>query len=315
MIQYIKRSIPAAVFMSIIIMAVFRLVYHFTQEVSLPWYHHLISAVMVLGTGLLMSYLNDRYGLLPERTQWIIVSYVWLVSCCPQTYSNLWAHVAALLAAAATCKLVYSAYVPATRSGPFMSAFLITCAGLLFFPAFFLLIPFVISFIRMAKVSGKDVVAFAAGILAPCFLVWALLWFMNNDMAMFWGKRLDYFKLWNPAETFESFSITETVMVFLIAFLVIMALFIRLVRRDTTTTVNVSRFYSSMFWFVFFSCLVIIAYPVFSNVYILIMMIPVSLLITSLFTGKRFFGSVVLIVLLIISSLAYYISQVFSLSF
>ena len=62
MIQYIKRSIPAAVFMSIIIMAVFRLVYHFTQEVSLPWYHHLISAVMVLGTGLLMSYLNDRYG-------------------------------------------------------------------------------------------------------------------------------------------------------------------------------------------------------------------------------------------------------------
>lgn len=315
MIQYIKRSIPAALLLSLIIMAVFRLVNHFMQEVSLPWYLHLLSAAMVLGTGLVLSYLNDRYDLLPERTQWIIVSYVWLVSCCPQTYSNLWTHVAVLLTAAATLRLVYSAYVPATRSGPFMSALLITCAGLLFFPAFFLYIPFVISFIRMAKISGKDVVAFAAGILAPCFLVCALLWFMNHDMAIFWGPRLEYFKLWNPAETFESFSITKTVMVAYIAFLVLLALYMRLVRRDTTTTVNVSRFYSSMFWFVLFSCLVSISYPAFSDGYILIIMIPVSLLITSLFTGRRFFGSVVLIVLLIISSLAFYISRTLSLPF
>jgi len=315
MIQYIKRSIPAAVFLSIIIMAVFRLVFHFTQEVTLPWYLHLLSAAMVLGTGLVLSALNDRYDLLPERTQWIIVAYVWLVSCCPQTYSNLWAHVAVLLIAGALYKLVYSAYVPATRSGPFMSALLITCAGFLFFPAFFLYIPFVISFIRMGKISAKDLVAFAGGILVPCFLVCALLWFGNRDMAMFWNQRLEYFRLWNPAQTLESFPITDIILVALISFLVVLALFIRLVRRDITITVNVSRFYSSIFWLVFFSSLVMIAYPAFSDGYILIMMIPVSLLITSLFTGRRFFGSVVLIALLIISSLASYIGQVFSLPF
>lgn len=311
MIQFIKRSVWGAVLVSLLIMTVFRVFYHFSQEVALPWYLHLLSAAMILVTGMLLSYLNDRYDLLPERTQWITVAYVWFVSCCPQTYDNLWAQGAALLIAAATYKLVYSAYVPVTRSGPFMSAFFISCAGLLFFPAFFLYIPLLISFIRMAKVSGKDLLAFAGGMLSPLFLTSALLWFMKHDVALFWGHRLENFKQIYPAKTLEAFSISGTVMVALIALLVMLSLFIRLVRRDTTTTVNVSRFYSSMFWFVLFSCLVMLTYTGFAYGYIPIMMIPVSLLITSLFTGKRFFGSVLMISLLILASLVYYVCRVF----
>lgn len=67
-----------------------------------------------------------------------------------------------LLTAAAVYALVYAAFISGTRAGPFLCAFFIICAGILYTPALFLLIPFVISFIRMVKLSGKDVVAFWA---------------------------------------------------------------------------------------------------------------------------------------------------------
>ena len=315
MTDYIKRSVSGALILSFAVMALFRTVDHFAGNVTYPWYAHLISASAVLGTGILLSVLNDRYGLLPERTQWIIVTYVFLVSCFPQIYGNYKPALAAFLIAAATCKLVYSAYVPVTRSGPFLSAFFITCAGLLFFPAFFLYIPFIISYVRLAKVSGKDMVAFTAGIIVPFFLLLSGMWLLKGDMARLWPNAAENIHTFAPRDAFRSLHITQVVLLSYLALLVCDSFFIRLVRRDTTTTVTVSRFYGSMFWFLLFLTGVLIAYPPFAGGIAYLIMVPVSVLITSLFHERRFPGSKFWLLLLIMVSLAYYITRLLSLPY
>lgn len=312
MIQYIRRSVSGAAFLSLFIMVVLRTIYHYTVQSGYPWHMHLFSLFLILGAGLILSLLNDRYNLLPQRTQWIIVCYVWLVTCCPQTYDNVRAPAAALFAAAATYMLVYSAYVSMTRSGPFLCAFFITCAGLLYFPAYFLLIPFTIGFIRLAKVSVKDTLAFTGGIVVPLFLVSALFWFLDKDVEQYWKQTWEHFGGWDPAVTFSSFTIAQIVMAAVLTLLVLLSLFIRLVRRDTTTTVNISRFYGSIFWYMFFSAAVVILYPTYAPDYIPTLMIPVSILITSLFSERRLFGSKIWLTLLILSTLGHWFAFIFS---
>ncbi|HPV88199.1 MAG TPA: hypothetical protein PKU85_03175 [Bacteroidales bacterium] len=311
MIQYIKRSIPGAVLLSLLILVVFRTIYHVAVHPVFPWYGHLLSLLLIIGTGAILSFLNDRYDLLPERTQWIMVTYVWLVSCCPQTYSELRATAASLLVAAAAFMLIYSAYTTETRSGPFLCSFFVTCAGLLFFPSYFLLIPCIVSFIRFAKVLVKDMLAFLGGIAVPFFLLSALLWFLDRDVGYFWSQLGKNFTLWDPAGAFSSFTIAQTVTVAVLTLLVVLSLFVRLLRKDAATTVNVSRFYSSLLWYVIFSAAIMIVYPVFAPGFILILMIPVSILITSLFSEKRLFGFKIWLALLILSTLGHWLTFIF----
>ena len=94
----------------------------FARNVTYPWYAPYFCFCSI-GYRHFVVRVERPFGLLPERTQWIIVTYVFLVSCFPQIYGNYKPALAAFLIAAATCKLVYSAYVPVTRSGPFLSAF------------------------------------------------------------------------------------------------------------------------------------------------------------------------------------------------
>jgi len=212
------------------------------------------------------------------------------------------------------CRYIQAGILCIRSCDPFRSFYVclfhILCR-IIVLPGFFPVYPIIDKLHPDGKSIRKGFAGLAGGMLSPLFLTSALLWFMKHDVALFWGHRLENFKQIYPAKTLEAFSISGTVMVALIALLVMLSLFIRLVRRDTTTTVNVSRFYSSMFWFVLFSCLVMLTYTGFAYGYIPIMMIPVSLLITSLFTGKRFFGSVLMISLLIIASLVYYVCRVF----
>lgn len=307
MIQYIKRSLTGAFLLSFLLMAVFRLFYCLVVEGPCLWYLHLSESFIILATGILLSFLNDRYGLLPERTLWILVCYVWLVSCFPQTYENPRLYAAALLTAAAVYALVYAAFISGTRSGPFLCSFFITCAGMLYTPVFFLLIPFIISFIRMVKLSGKDVVAFLGGILVPVFLVTAILWFLHKDITEYWMQTAAFFTKPDPSMAFASFTITRIVLVSLLSLLVILSMFIRLVHRDTTTTVTISRFYGSMFWIIFFTVLVMVFYPAYAKGMVLVVMIPTSLIITSLFSERRLFGSRIWLVLLLLAGLAHYI--------
>jgi hypothetical protein len=307
MIEYIKRSLTGAFLLSFLLMALFRVFYCVVAENSCLWYLHLTETFIIIGTGVLLSFLNDRYGLLPERTLWILVCYVWMVSCFPQTYQNPRLYAASLFVAAAVYALVYAAFISGTRSGPFLCAFFITCAGILYTPALFLLIPFIISFVRMVKLSGKDVVAFLGGIIVPVFLVTAVLWFLNNDIQEYWTITFAFFKGPDPSTAFTSFTISRIVLVSLIFLLVILSLFIRLVHRDTTTTVTISRFYGSMFWIIFFAALVMVFYPVYAKGMLPLVMIPASLLITSLFSERRLFASRVWLALFLLAGLAHYI--------
>ena len=307
MIQYIKRSLTGAFLLSFLLMAVFRVFYCVLGEGSCTWYLHLSESVIILITGVLLSFLNDRYGLLPERTQWILVCYVWLLLCFPQTYENPRMFAASLLTAAAVYALVYAAFISGTRAGPFLCAFFIICAGILYTPALFLLVPFVISFIRMVKLSGKDVVAFLGGIIVPLFLVTAVLWFLQKDVSDYWIQTVWFFKDPDPSRAFASFSITRIILVSLLSLLVILSLFIRLVHRDTTTTVTISRFYGSMFWIILFTALVMVMYPAYAKGMVSVAMVPASLLITSLFSERRLFASRIWIALLLLAGLAHYI--------
>jgi hypothetical protein len=307
MIQYIKRSLTGAFLLSFLLMAVFRLFYCLSVEVSCFWYLHLAGIFILLATGILLSFLNDRYGLLPERTLWILVCYVWLVSCFPQTYEDPRLSAVALLTAAAVYALVYAAFVSGTRSGPFLCSFFITCAGILYTPVFFLLIPFILSFIRMVKLSGKDIVAFLGGILVPVFLVSAVLWFLHQGITEYWMQTVAFFRETDPYSAFASFTITRIVLVSLLSLLVVLSMFIRLVHRDTTTTVTISRFYGSMFWIIFFTVLVMVFYPAYAKGMVPVVMIPASLLITSLFSERRLFASRIWLALLLLAGLAHYI--------
>ena len=307
MIQYIKRSLTGAFLLSFLLMAVFRVFYCVITESSCLWYLHLSESFILLATGVLLSFLNDRFGLLPERTQWIMVCYVWLVSCFPQTYENPRMFAAALLTAASVYALVYAAFISGTKSGPFLCSFFITCAGILYTPVFFLLIPIIISFIRMVKLSGKDAVAFLGGILVPVFLVSSVLWFLHKDITEYWMQTVIFFRGPDPSAAFASFTITRIVLVSLLSLLVILSLFIRLVHRDTTTTVTISRFYGSMFLIIFSTVLVMVLYPGYAKGLVSVVMVPASLLITSLFSERRLFASRIWLALLLLAGVAHYI--------
>lgn len=307
MIQFIKRSFWGSLLFSFLITAVFRVLFCVITNSFCNWYLHLPEVFLLLGTGMLLSFLNDRYGLLPERTQWILVCYVWLVSCFPQTYENPRLFAASLLTAAAVYALVYTAFISGTRSGPFLCSFFIASAGMMYTPALFLLIPFIISFIRMVKLSGKDVLAFLGGIIVPVFLITAVLWFIHKDIPEYWMHTVSFFRGPDPSRAFASFTITRIVLVSLVSLLVILSLFIRLVHRDTTTTVTISRFYGSMFWIIVFTALVMVFYPAFAQGMVPLVMIPASLLITSLFSERRLFTSRIWLALLLLAGLGHYI--------
>lgn len=293
--------------LSLLLIVVFRVFYCIVTDSSCLWYLHLSDSLIILATGVLLSFLNDRFGLLPERTQWILVCYVWLVSCFPQTYENPRMLAASLFTAAAVYALVYTAFISGTKSGTFLCSFFISCAGILYTPFFFLFIPIIISFVRMVKMSGKNVVAFIGGIIVPGFLVSSVLWFLHKDIWAYWMQTFAFLSGPDLSTAFDSFTISRIVLVSLLSLLVILSLFIRLVHRDTTTTVTISRFYGSMFWIIFFTVLVMVFYPAYATGMVSAVMIPASLMITSLFSERRLFASRIWLVLFLLAGVAHYV--------
>jgi hypothetical protein len=131
------------------------------------------------------------------------------------------------------------------------------------------------------------------------------------EIPEYWMQMAQSLAYLDPSKAFASFTITRIVLVSFISLLVILSLFIRLVHRDTTTTVTISRFYGSMFWIVLFSALVMVLYPSYANGLVVIVMIPVSLLITSLFSERRLFAARIWLGLLILAGLAHYVFVIF----
>ncbi len=307
--DYIKRSGPGAAFFSLFILIVFRVVYLVVGHTEISWALALPTLVPVLGTGILLSVFCDRFDLLPERTHWTLVTYVWLMAMCPQTYVEWEAVLSSVLITAALYRLIVASLDPHARSNPFLSAFYITCAGLLFRPAFLFYIPLIIGFLLMTETSVKNLFAFVGGIVVPLLLLIAGLWFLGYSPYEFGLQRIQELGYPKPVAFWKSYSVLQLVPILVLIVLVLLALFARLLRRESTTTIYVWRFYNSMFLFFVFAAAVFLLYPNHANGVIALFMIPTSFLITSLFSEKRFFGSRVWLSLFILSSLVYFVAR------
>ena len=305
-VEYIRYSIWGAIFISLFILVVFRIINHFVGQVEVTWIKALLSAIPVLGTGIILWVFSDRYNLFSERTGWVVVMYVWLMAMFPQTYAEWEAAISALFIAAALLKMAASINEPASRSHFFLGGFFITCAGLLFRPAFFLNIPLVFGFLFMAEVSVKNILAYLGGVVAPLLLLFSGLWFVGVDTGGYVNKAFAELTSWNPSFGFKTSSYLQLIALLVMGALLLFSLIIRLIRRESTTTLCISRFYIVMFCLLVFSGALLIFYPHYVNGFLAHFMIPVTFFITSMFTEKRLFGARIWVALFVLSSFVYY---------
>lgn len=307
MINFIRRSFIGASFFTVILLGVFWTLYVSGLAEKPEWYEFVLPPVFILATCMMLAFLNDRFSLFPERTYWIMICYAGITCCFPRVYSSPGAFSSAFLISLALFSLVYSAFVSATRVGPFMTAFFITCAGLIHFPAFFMFVPFLISFLRLAKVSPKDIVAFAGGIAAPLTLASFVVWFRGHDPWQYLLGIVNHFSEWSFSVAINEYPVTEIVLVSFIAFLVLFAFYRLLLHAEATTTVITSRFYETLFWILLCSLVVFAGYPAYRSSFIPVILLPVSIMLTSLFVDRKSFWAHVLLFCLYLLLAGHYV--------
>ncbi len=307
MINFIRRSFIGATFFTVILLGIFWTLYVSGLAEKPEWYQYVLSPVFILATCIMLAFLNDRFSLFPERTYWIMVCYAGITCCFPYVYSFSASFSSAFLISLALFSLVYSALVQATRVGPFMTAFFITCAGLIHFPAFFLFVPFLISFLRLAKVSPKDIVAFAGGIITPLSLAFFVVWFRGNDPWQYFLEIVNHFSEWHFSVAINEYPLSGIILVSYITFLVLFAFYRLLLHAEVTTTVITSRFYETLFWILLCSLVVIAGYPSYRSSFIPLILLPVSILLTSLFVDRRSVWAYVLLFFLYLLLAGHYV--------
>lgn len=76
----------------------------------------LLTVIPVLATGIILTLFCDTYGLLPDRTRWILVTYAWLVAVSPCSYDKWQAVVAGVFVTGALYRLAAGSHEQLGRS-------------------------------------------------------------------------------------------------------------------------------------------------------------------------------------------------------
>lgn len=288
MIDYVKRHLWAAVLLSLIVLAIFwggHIL--FWQDTSdYLWYDYLLPPFCVMGVGLVLAFLTSRYALLPERSYWVLVCYVLLVCSFPNTFERSFAFPAALLVALSLPALLSSAFIQGTRKGPFLVSFYITYACMVYFPAGYLLIPLIISLMRLAKAATKDVVAFLAGILCPLILAGFYKWVNGADLLEYIQLRWEQIKTFTPGINFLEGNLSQTLVICVLVVIIVIALLYRILSNESTSIV-VARFYEVLFMMLLFSGAIMAFYTEHSHTFLPVLCIPMALLVTSFFAQSK----------------------------
>ena len=103
--DYIKRSAWGALLLSLFILLAFRVIFLFVNQPENNTVVLLLTVIPVLATGIILTLFCDTYGLLPDRTRWILVTYAWLVAVSPCSYDKWQAVVAGVFVTGALYRL------------------------------------------------------------------------------------------------------------------------------------------------------------------------------------------------------------------
>ncbi|MFY9115974.1 MAG: hypothetical protein WBK97_02955 [Bacteroidales bacterium] len=307
--DYIKRSAWGALLLSLFILLAFRVIFLFVNQPENNTVVLLLTVIPVLATGIILTLFCDTYGLLPDRTRWILVTYAWLVAVSPCSYDKWQAVVAGVFVTGALYRLAAGSHEQLGRSHSFIGAFYITCAGLLFRPAFLLYMPLIIGLILMSEVTLKNFLAFLGGIVVPFILLAAGFWFAGYDIGLYMERTLKELTLRNVTFGLQTFSLTQWVSLMVFVLLLLLSVIVRGIRRDSSGSLNKTRFYHAMFWFLLFTAAGLFIWPGHAQGFTVLFLIPASYFITSLFSETRLFGRKVWLALFILASVVYFVTN------
>ena len=227
----------------------------------------------------------------------------------PCSYDKWQAVVAGVFVTGALYRLAAGSHEQLGRSHSFIGAFYITCAGLLFRPAFLLYMPLIIGLILMSEVTLKNFLAFLGGIVVPFILLAAGFWFAGYDIGLYMERTLKELTLRNVTFGLQTFSLTQWVSLMVFVLLLLLSVIVRGIRRDSSGSLNKTRFYHAMFWFLLFTAAGLFIWPghargiygavsdsgfVFYNVVVF---------------GNKTFGRKVWLALFILASVVYFVTN------
>lgn len=308
-IEYIKRSAWGAVLLSLFVLLALRVTFLLVgqSQTHVDVVVVLLTVFPVLATGIILTLFCDTYDLLPDRTRWIVVTYAWLTALSPQSYMAWQGAVAGVFVTAALYRLAIGSQEQLGRSHAFMGAFYIACATLLFRPALLLYIPLIIGLLNLSEVTFKNFLAFLGGIVTPFILLFAGFWFLGYDFWSYAQEMAQDLSIQKLSFGMAGIPLTRLIPAVVFILLLLVAVAVKCMRRESSGSLNKSRFYYSMFWFLVFSALGLILWPEHVYGFAVLFMIPASYFLTALFSGKKIFGANVWMALFILASVVYFV--------
>ena len=161
----------------------------------------------------------------------------------------------------------------------------------------------------MSEVTLKNFLAFLGGIVVPFILLAAGFWFAGYDIGLYMERTLKELTLRNVTFGLQTFSLTQWVSLMVFVLLLLLSVIVRGIRRDSSGSLNKTRFYHAMFWFLLFTAAGLFIWPGHAQGFTVLFLIPASYFITSLFSETRLFGRKVWLALFILASVVYFVTN------